>query len=117
MKTFLTMLGLVAVVTAAIWAYRVNYATQAAMADVDRLQREIASEREAIAVLRAEWAYLNRPERLLALSEKNFAALRLMPLDASHYSDPLKVTYPAPEDPLLADLINAAVRQVQEDSQ
>ncbi len=118
MKGFLTFLGVVAVVFVATWAYRVNYSTQEALSDVARLQRQIAKEREAIAVLRAEWAYLNRPERLLALSEEHFGALRLMPLSADNYSDPMKVIYPTPEDPLLmSEVINAAVMQALGESE
>ena len=44
----------------ATWAYRVNYATQEAMGRLADLRQDIADEREAIAVLEAEWAYLNR---------------------------------------------------------
>ena len=65
----------------ATWAYRVNYATQEAMGRLADLRQEIAAEREAIAVLNAEWAYLNRPDRLRALVAANAAALGL---DGAH---------------------------------
>ena len=35
------------------------------------LRAEIADEREALAVLNAEWAYLNRPDRLRDLADLN----------------------------------------------
>ncbi len=35
-----------------------------------KMQRELAHEEEAMRVLRAEWAYLNRPERLERLAEE-----------------------------------------------
>lgn len=117
MKTILGILGVVMVISAATWAYRVNYRTQDAMNRVSALQQEISVERETISVLRAEWAYLNRPERLLALSEEYFTDLRLMPLHPDHFADPTKVAYPTPEDPLLADLIEAAVAQIQRENQ
>ncbi len=117
MKGLLFVLGIATVVVFATWAYRVNYRTQDAIARVAELQRQIASERETIAVLRAEWAYLNRPERLLALSEKHFSALRLMPLHPDHFADPMKVVYPTPEDPLLNELIAAAIIEIQGDGQ
>lgn len=117
MKTLFAITGMILVIAAATWAYRVNYRTQDAMGRVASLQRQIAFERETIAVLRAEWAYLNRPERLLALSEAHFIDLRLMPLHPDHFSDTMKVAYPTPEDPLLADLIEAAVLQVQGESE
>ena len=115
MKGFLFLVGMVMVVAIASWSYRVNYHTRDVMNHVAELQRDIAKERQTMAVLRAEWAYLNRPDRLLALSEEHFAELRLMPLHPDHFADPMKVAYPTPEDPLLADLIAAAVAQVQED--
>lgn len=105
--------GLFMVMIFATWAYRVNNDTRDAMGRVASLQREIRSERETIAVLEAEWAYLNRPDRLLALSEEHFTELRLMPLHPDHFSDPMKVAYPTPEDPLLAALIEAAILEVK----
>jgi hypothetical protein len=105
--------GLFMVMVFATWAYRVNNDTRDAMGRVASLQREIRNERETIAVLEAEWAYLNRPDRLLALSEEHFTELRLMPLHPDHFSDPMKVAYPTPEDPLLAALIEAAILEVK----
>lgn len=113
MKSFLMLAGMIMVMAVASWSYRVNYHTRDVMNHVAQLQRDISQERQKMAVLRAEWAYLNRPDRLLALSEEHFAELRLMPLHPDHFADPMKVAYPTPEDPLLADLIAAAVFQVQ----
>jgi hypothetical protein len=113
MRSLLLILGVFMVMVFATWAYRVNNDTRDAMGRVASLQREIRTERETIAVLEAEWAYLNRPDRLLALSEEHFTELRLMPLHPDHFSDPMKVAYPTPEDPLLAELIEAAILEVQ----
>ena len=113
MKSLLLVVGLFLVMLFATWAYRVNDQTRDAMDRVAKLQREIRSERETLAVLHAEWAYLNRPDRLLALSEKHFTELQLMPLHPDHFSDLVKVAYPSPEDPLLASLIEAAIAEVQ----
>ncbi len=113
MRSLLLILGVFMVMVFATWAYRVNNDTRDAMGRVASLQREIRTERETIAVLEAEWAYLNRPDRLLALSEEHFTELRLMPLHPDHFSDPMKVAYPTPEDPLLAELIEAAILEVR----
>ena len=64
--TFLGLIGL------AFWAYRENYETKAALDNVDRLHRDIADARARLAILKAEWAYLNRPDRLRDLAEINF---------------------------------------------
>lgn len=105
MKSFLYLLAGVVVVFAASWTYKVNYQVQEAEDRVASLQREINRERSKIAVLGAEWAYLNRPERLRALSETYYAELRLMPIDASHFASISEV-------PLPPDQIGAAVQQI-----
>ena len=57
-------LSMIAVVATAAWAYHVNYRTKTVLGQVDRLRSQIAAEREAVEVLRVEWAYLNAPARL-----------------------------------------------------
>ncbi len=105
MKNVLYLLAGVLVVFAASWTYSVNYQVQEAEDRVAKLQREINRERSKIAVLGAEWAYLNRPERLRALSETYYNELRLMPIDASHFANIRDV-------PMPPDEIGAAVQQI-----
>ena len=82
------------VIGLAYWAYKENYKTQAALREVKALQQQIAEQKEAIAVLNAEWAYLNRPERLRDLVDLNFADLKLIPLLPSHFGDSEMISYP-----------------------
>lgn len=119
MRNVLLVFGLGLVIFFATWAYRVNYRTQEAIARVNSLQEQITLERQTIAVLRAEWAYLNRPERLLALSEKHFPNLRLMPLHPGHFDEIARVAYPKaePEDPLLDMLIAQVIADIQGNDQ
>jgi len=105
MKTFVYLLAGVLVVFAASWTYKVNYQVQEAQDRVAKLQRAITRERSAIAVLEAEWAYLNRPERLRALSETYYSELRLMPIDATHFANISEV-------PMPLDKIGSAVQQI-----
>nr|WP_252733343.1 cell division protein FtsL [Paracoccus marinaquae] len=96
----LTYLGVTLLVLAlAFWAYRENYRTQAAMSEMGQIQREIAGLREDLGVLRAEWAYLNRPERLRELVNLNFERLQLVPLESGQYLDIGNVDYPKPPAP------------------
>jgi hypothetical protein len=96
MKAFLSVLAAVSVMALAFWAYRENYATQAALDDVQRLERRIAETREALSVLNAEWAYLNRPDRLRDLAEMNFDRLALLPILPDQFSAVDQVSFPAP---------------------
>lgn len=91
---FFTALGVIAL---AAWAYRENHLTQQAMNERRALEREIATLNEAISIQRAEWAYLNRPDRLRDLVDVNFAALRLVPITAAHFGDIGQIVYPLPE--------------------
>jgi len=94
MRVVLFLSATVLVAVCASWAYRVNYATQEALNRVADLRRDIAREREAIAVLRAEWAYLNRPDRLAALVAGPGAVLELVPLVADQFGAATLVAYP-----------------------
>ncbi len=85
------------VIGLAYWAYKENYKTQASLREVKELQQQIAQEKETIAVLNAEWAYLNRPDRLRDLVDLNFEDLKLIPLLPSHFGDSEMVSYPEPD--------------------
>ena len=96
-------MGLAAAVMAlAYWAYLENYHTQAALREMARVERAIAAERGALAVLRAEWAYLNRPDRLRDLAALNDARLGLVPLGAEAFGRLDEVPRPPPPDRLAA---------------
>jgi hypothetical protein len=103
LDTFLSLAAAVAVMALAFWAYRENYATQQALRDQRQVQRDIAALREAIAVQRAEWAYLNRPERLSALAVANFDRLGLLPMTGEAYGTIAEVPLPVATDPPAID--------------
>ncbi|MFT6091215.1 cell division protein FtsL [Sulfitobacter sp.] len=101
MRAVLYVLTTLSVIGLAFWAYRENYATQQALSDTDDLRQEIRQTHSRLAVLRAEWAYLNRPERLRDLSELNFDRLGLLPLHPDQFGAIDQVGYPPlPELPL-----------------
>jgi hypothetical protein len=102
MRVVLHLSAAVLVVVCATWAYRVNYTTQEALDRVADLNEEIAAEREALAVLKAEWAYLNRPDRLRQLVDLNAEALGLADLTPEQFGDAAMVAYPPPAEVLPA---------------
>lgn len=60
--------------------FQVKHEVQVLEEELAHLNRAILADQEAIHVLRAEWAYLNRPERLEALSRRY---LEIAPLAAA----------------------------------
>lgn len=101
MRPLLYVLSFLAVLGLGFWAYRENYTTQGALREVANLQDEIAGLHESIAIQRAEWAYLNRPDRLRDLAVLNFDRLGLMPMEPHQFGRVADVAFPPP--PALAD--------------
>ncbi len=71
---------------AAAYVYRIKMESTSRVERVQRLNAEIREQRDAIAVLRAEWARLDAPLRLQGLSDRHLA---LKPVTAQQY-DQLK---------------------------
>ena len=99
-----------ALVFAAAYVYRIKMESTERTERVLRLRAEIREQREAIAVLHAEWARLDAPLRLQGLVERH---LPLKPLNATQY-DSLKnlpdrapsLVRPGEPDPIGAMLQN-----------
>ncbi|PJI54475.1 hypothetical protein CTI14_15135 [Methylobacterium radiotolerans] len=64
-----------------MYAYSIKYDTLYQGGQVSKLQTALHKERQAIAVLRAEWQLLTRPDRLQAAVDKHLA---LEPIGTSH---------------------------------
>ena len=94
MRAILHILTTIAVIALAFWAYRENYATQQALSEADKLHANIRAAHSRLAVLKAEWAYQNRPDRLRDLAEINFGRLGLLPLHPDQFGSVDEVTYP-----------------------
>ncbi|MFV0333348.1 MAG: cell division protein FtsL [Tropicimonas sp.] len=97
MKTLFYLFSALIVMGLAFWAYQENYQTQAALKESSELKREIGGLRQTLATLEAEWAYLNRPERLAELATINFDALKLLPLTPEQFGSVEQVTFPPPK--------------------
>ncbi len=70
MWRFLHIVAIGAVIASAIYVYGVKYQTIYASEQILKTKHLIVRERDAINVLRAEFAHLVRPERLQELADK-----------------------------------------------
>lgn len=73
------LVNMVCVAALAIGLYLVKYSVQDVQRNVATLKNDLAVEKEALHLLNAEWAYLNRPDRLRVLADRH---LDLVPLDS-----------------------------------
>ena len=74
------------------------------MREVRTLHRQIGLSHERLNVLQAEWAYLNRPDRLRDLAELNFDRLGLLPLMPDGFGRIEQIDYPTA---IVFDLVNS----------
>jgi cell division protein FtsL len=70
MLRFVNICLVLALVALAYVIYEVKYEARALDAEIALLKKDIEIERDGVAVLRAEWSLLNRPERIERLAEK-----------------------------------------------
>ncbi|WP_376874134.1 cell division protein FtsL [Albirhodobacter sp. R86504] len=97
MRNFVYLLTAFAVMGLAFWAYRENYRTQDELSKMSRLQSEIAGLRDGLSVMKAEWAYLNRPDRLRELANLNFESLSLLPMAPEQFGAVNQIAFPVPD--------------------
>src|SRR6201987_5171794 len=100
----LHLLVIGALVFAAAYVYRIKMESTGRTERVLKLHAEIREQRDAIAVLRSEWAKLDAPLRLQGLAERH---LPLKPINARQYDDlknlperPPSLVKPGDPDPI-----------------
>lgn len=93
-----------ALVFAAAYVYQIKMDSTARTERVLRLHAQIREQRDAIAVLRAEWTKLDSPLRLQGLAERH---LPLKPINANQYDSlknlperPPRLVRPGEPDPI-----------------
>ncbi len=103
-----------ALIFGAAYVYRIKMESTARLERVLRLHAEIREQRDAIAVLRSEWAKLDSPQRLQGLVERH---LPLKPINATQYDSlknlperPPSLVRPGEPDPIGAMIDAAAGR-------
>lgn len=71
MIRLLHIIAISVLIASAGYAYSVKYDTLFYVEQVAKLKTKVQRERDAIAVLQAEWQYLDRPDRLQAAAEQH----------------------------------------------
>jgi hypothetical protein len=102
----LNVLVIGALVLAAALVYKIKFDSTLQAARVAKLHSQLRHEREAIAVLRAEWARLDTPGRIKGLAKRHLALQPIKPTQFDNFSDlPARPPPPAPgRDPISAML-------------
>lgn len=95
MRSLFYVVTALAIIGLAFWSYQENYKTRASLKAASQVQNQIGEARQKMAVLRAEWAYLNRPDRLRELAEINYDRLGLLPLSPEQFGKIDQVAFPA----------------------
>lgn len=82
-----TLLGwaLVIVVGGALFA--LNYEVQELEAELDAVRDRMAQDRERVHVLRAEWSYLNQPQRLRELASEKLGLVPVAPAQVMSWEE------------------------------
>lgn len=81
MIRLLNLVAVLGLIGSAIYAYSIKYDTLYQAGQVSKAQIQLKKERQAIAVLRAEWQLLTRPDRLQAAVDRYLA---LEPIATAH---------------------------------
>ncbi|MCU4180761.1 hypothetical protein [Bosea sp. BH3] len=71
MIKLLHVIAIGALVSSAVYAYSVKYETTLENEQLQKIRAKTQRERDAIAVLKAEWQFLNRPDRIQTLAERH----------------------------------------------
>jgi hypothetical protein len=79
MIRLLHFFAIVALISSAAYAYSIKYDTLLNAEKLARLKTQILREQDTIAVYKAEWQRLNRPDRLQELAEKHLRLQQLTP--------------------------------------
>jgi len=67
----LHVIAIGALVSSAVYAYSIKYETTLAAEQLQKMRAKTQRERDAIAVLKAEWQFLNRPDRIQTLADRH----------------------------------------------
>lgn len=70
MIKYLNIAATAVLIGSAVYAYSIKYQTLYRADQLAKLEHQIRQQRDALAVQRAEWAHLTRPDRIQPLADK-----------------------------------------------
>lgn len=109
----LNILVIAALVVAAAYVYKIKFDSTLQAERVAKLRHELRRERDAVAVLRAEWAKLQAPLRIQGLAERHLPSLK--PAVSTQFGNfdnlPMRPTPAPPQDDPIASLMAPAAPQ------
>jgi cell division protein FtsL len=104
MLRLLNILVIAALVLPASYVYKIKFEATLQAERVSKLRAEIRRERDAIAILRAEWTQLDRPDRIQGLAQRH---LKLKPVEVAQFDAldklperPVQLVPPGTADPI-----------------
>ncbi len=109
----LNIFVIAALVLAASYVYKIKFDSTLQAERVAKLRHELRRERDAVAVLRAEWAKLQAPMRIQGLAERH---LKLKPVASSQFDKfdnlpPRPVMPPQQQDPIASMIAPGAPQE------
>lgn len=82
---FLNLILIMGVIGLSVVLYDIKYRAELADKHAEKLEQKISEEQEGIRVLRAEWSYLNQPERLQELATRYTNLKTLTPVQIGSF--------------------------------
>jgi hypothetical protein len=87
MMRILHSIAITCLIASAAYAYSIKYDTLYYAEEIAKLNVKLRQQHDAIAVAKAEWALLTRPERLQALAERNVDLQPMQVAQLARFSD------------------------------
>lgn len=111
MRVLMILFTAAIVISLGVWAFQETHKTRTVQGEVNSLERQIANARDRLYHLKTEWAFLNRPERLLDLADMNFVSLELLEVTVEQFSYADQIKY---RDKTADQMTGQAVSLVEE---
>jgi hypothetical protein len=105
MIRFLNIVAVICLIGSAAYAYSIKYESVYWAEQVAKVKARIQRERDSIAVLKADWQYLNRPDRLQAAVDRH---LDLQPTAVAQLARLSDLPDKAPKTDEIARLLQGA---------